>query len=61
MQFSNGLTNPFGLWLGHLMFDTIFSTLLATIVIVVFALVSSHFHGLGIFVSLSFCEQVSLL
>ncbi|PPQ79372.1 hypothetical protein CVT25_002642 [Psilocybe cyanescens] len=47
MQFSNGLTNPVGLWLGHLMFDTIFSTLLSTIIVIVFAVVSDQFRGLG--------------
>ncbi|KAH9486185.1 ABC transporter A family member 6 [Psilocybe cubensis] len=47
MQFSNGLCNPIGLWLGHLMFDTIISTLLSTIIVIVFALVSDQFRGLG--------------
>ncbi|KAF8507801.1 P-loop containing nucleoside triphosphate hydrolase protein [Hysterangium stoloniferum] len=47
MQLSNGLTNPAGLWLGHLLFDGFFSTLLTTIIIIVFALASNQFHGLG--------------
>ena len=36
MQFSNGLSNPAGLWLGHLMFDSIFSIVIATILVIVF-------------------------
>lgn len=50
MQFSNGLHNPIGLWLGHLMFDTIFTLLMSTIVIIIFATASNQFHGLGFFV-----------
>ncbi|KAJ6601121.1 hypothetical protein DFH09DRAFT_1020416 [Mycena vulgaris] len=49
MQFSNGLHNPIGLWLGHLMFDTIFTVIMSTVVIIVFAAVSNQFHGLGFF------------
>ncbi|KAJ3722293.1 P-loop containing nucleoside triphosphate hydrolase protein [Lentinula raphanica] len=49
MQFSNGLSNTFGLWLGHLMFDWIFSVISATITIIIFAAVSNQFHGLGLF------------
>jgi ATP-binding cassette subfamily A (ABC1) protein 3 len=49
MQFSNGLHNPIGLWLGHLMFDTIFTLIMSTIVIIVFAAASNQFHGLGFF------------
>ncbi|GLB43544.1 putative ABC-2 family transporter protein [Lyophyllum shimeji] len=47
MQMSNGLADPVGLWLGHLMFDTIISTILATIIIIVFATASNQFQGLG--------------
>jgi hypothetical protein len=50
MQFSNGLHNPIGLWLGHLAFDTIFTVIMSTVVIIVFAAVSNQFHGLGFFV-----------
>ncbi|KAJ7239752.1 hypothetical protein B0H12DRAFT_1204157 [Mycena haematopus] len=49
MQFSNGLHNPVGLWLGHLAFDTIFTVIMSTIVIIIFAAVSHQFHGLGFF------------
>ncbi|KAJ7360966.1 hypothetical protein DFH08DRAFT_1074070 [Mycena albidolilacea] len=49
MQFSNGLHNPIGLWLGHLAFDTIFTVIMSTVVIIVFAAVSNQFHGLGFF------------
>jgi hypothetical protein len=52
MQFSNGLTNPIGLWLGHLMFDVGWSILLSSIIIIIFATVSNQFHGLGFMVSL---------
>lgn len=50
MQLSNGLTNPIGLWLGHLMFDVIWSILLSSIIIIIFATVSNKFHGLGFLV-----------
>ncbi|KAJ4470921.1 hypothetical protein J3R30DRAFT_3710877 [Lentinula aciculospora] len=49
MQFSNGLSNTVGLWLGHLMFDWIFSIISATVTIIIFASVSNQFHGLGLF------------
>ncbi|KAI1786794.1 P-loop containing nucleoside triphosphate hydrolase protein [Ganoderma leucocontextum] len=49
MQFSNGLSNPAGLWLGHLMFDSIFSVVAATILVIVFAAKSTLFTGLGYF------------
>ncbi|KAM6499563.1 hypothetical protein JOM56_005071 [Amanita muscaria] len=49
MQSSNGLTNPLGLWLGHLMFDTIWTIILSTIIIIVFSTVSRGFQGLGFF------------
>ncbi|OSD01185.1 P-loop containing nucleoside triphosphate hydrolase protein [Trametes coccinea BRFM310] len=47
MQFSNGLSNPAGLWLGHLMFDSLFSIVSASILVGVFAAKSTLFHGLG--------------
>ncbi|KAF9535634.1 hypothetical protein CPB83DRAFT_878765 [Crepidotus variabilis] len=47
MQFSNGLTNPLGLWLGHLMFDTITVVALSTVITIVFAAVGNQLHGLG--------------
>ena len=50
MQMSNGLGDPVGLWLGHLMFDAICSIIMATIIIIVFATVANKFHGLGFFV-----------
>lgn len=49
MEMSNGLGDPIGLWLGHLMFDTVCSVILATIIIIVFATASNKFHGLGFF------------
>ena len=50
MQFSNGLHNPVGLWLGHLAFDGIFTVIMATAVTIIFAAASNQFHGLGFFV-----------
>lgn len=55
MQFSNGLTDPIGLWLGHLMFDVIWSILLSSIIIIIFATVSNQFHGLGFLVGFFHC------
>ncbi|KAI0042590.1 P-loop containing nucleoside triphosphate hydrolase protein [Auriscalpium vulgare] len=49
MQFSNGLSNPVGLWLGHLLFDSMFVVAASTIIIIVFASASNQFHGLGFF------------
>lgn len=51
MQLSNGLSNPVGLWLGHLLFDSMFAVLAATLIIIIFAAASNQFHGLGFFVS----------
>lgn len=53
MQLSNGLSNPVGLWLGHLMFDTCFSLVIASVIIIVLAAASNQFAGLGFFVSRS--------
>ncbi|KAJ6526262.1 hypothetical protein DFH09DRAFT_1187858 [Mycena vulgaris] len=47
MQLSNGISNPVGLWLGHLMFDSTSVVLTATLVVVLFANLSQQFHGLG--------------
>ena len=55
MQLSNGLANPVGLWLGHLMFDSLFTVFIATVVIVVFSTVSNKFHGPGFLVRVSSC------
>ena len=60
MQFSNGLTNPIGLWLGHLMFDVIWSVLLSSIIIIIFSAVSDQFHGLGFLVGF-FCFEEALV
>lgn len=51
MQFSNGLTNPAGLWLGHLMFDGLFCVLLSTVIVIIFAATTTQFNGLGYVVS----------
>lgn len=48
MQFSNGISNPAGLWLGHLLFDSIFYIIAATILVAVFAAHSTVFQGLGL-------------
>lgn len=54
MQLSNGLTDPAGLWLGHLMFDSVFCVLAASLIIIIFAAASDHFAGLGFFVSIQY-------
>ena len=54
MQFSNGLSNPAGLWLGHLMFDAIFSLVVATVLAIVFATHSALFQGVGFLVSVGY-------
>ncbi|TDL17229.1 P-loop containing nucleoside triphosphate hydrolase protein [Rickenella mellea] len=46
MQLSNGLSNPVGLWLGHLMFDSIFTVVIATIIVPLLAFTSNQFNGL---------------
>ncbi|KAH8835982.1 P-loop containing nucleoside triphosphate hydrolase protein [Flagelloscypha sp. PMI_526] len=48
MQFSNGLSNPVGLWLGHLAFDTVFTVFSATAITIVLQVASDQFHGLGL-------------
>ncbi|KAI0673963.1 P-loop containing nucleoside triphosphate hydrolase protein [Trametes maxima] len=47
MQLSNGLSNPAGLWLGHMFFDSIFSIVVSTILVGVFSAKSTLFVGLG--------------
>ena len=55
MQFSNGLNNPVGLWLGHLMFDGIVVVFISTVITIVFAVtINQKFVGLGYLVSLIF-------
>ena len=50
MQLSNGLANPLGLWLGHLIFDSLFTVFSATIIVIVFSTVTNYFNGLGFLV-----------
>ncbi|KAH9930397.1 P-loop containing nucleoside triphosphate hydrolase protein [Epithele typhae] len=48
LYFSNGLSNPAGLWLGHLMFDAMATTFAATLLVIVWAgKYAFFFHGLG--------------
>lgn len=54
MQYSNGITNPAGLWLGHLMFDGISGLVVATVCAIVFATVTNQFHGVGYVVCVPF-------
>ncbi|KAI0931158.1 hypothetical protein AcV5_005295 [Taiwanofungus camphoratus] len=49
MQLSNGLSDPVGLWLGHLLFDSMFSVVVASVMMIIFAAASNQFHGLGFF------------
>jgi len=37
MQLSNGVSNPAGMWLGHLLIDAIPGVIIATVVAAVFA------------------------
>ncbi|KAG8712129.1 hypothetical protein FRC08_015002 [Ceratobasidium sp. 394] len=46
MQLSNGMT-PVGLWLGHLLFDLPWITLISTAVVAVFSTMKGQFYGLG--------------
>ena len=41
MQLSNGVSNPAGMWLGHLLFDGIPGVVIATVVSAVFAATQS--------------------
>jgi len=41
MQLSNGVSNPAGMWLGHLLFDGIPGLIIATVAAVVFAVMQS--------------------
>lgn len=50
MQMSNGLGDPIGLWLGHLMFDFLPSVVLSTIIFIIFATAANQFNGLGFLV-----------
>ena len=53
MQFSNGLSNPVGLWLGHIMFDATKVIIISTIIIIVYAVAArQQLHGLGFLVSI---------
>ena len=58
MQLSNGLSDPIGLWLGHLLWDSVFGVVIATVIIIIFAAVSNQFYGLGLFVG-RFCSRSS--
>ncbi|KAJ6525396.1 hypothetical protein B0H19DRAFT_1214941 [Mycena capillaripes] len=48
MQLSNGISNPMGLWLGHLMFDSISVLIVSTVVLILFAFLTPAFLGLGL-------------
>ncbi|KAG8705174.1 hypothetical protein FRC09_003117, partial [Ceratobasidium sp. 395] len=48
MQLSNGMT-PAGLWLGHLLFDLPWITLISTVICAVFGIVTKQFYALGAF------------
>jgi len=51
MQLSNGLSNPFGLWIGHAMFDSILVVAVSTVVAIVFSQIAhNHIAGPGFLV-----------
>lgn len=52
MQMSNGLTNPAGLWLGHLMWDLIVVLIAASAIVGTLPTSKMVFHEYGLFVSL---------
>ena len=59
MQFSNGLSNPVGLWLGHIMFDATKVIIISTIIIIVYGVAArQQLHGLGFLVSI--CSSLCL-
>ncbi|KAF9011272.1 hypothetical protein BDQ17DRAFT_1537998 [Cyathus striatus] len=47
MQLSNGLANPLGLWMGHILFDCIPTFLVATVISIVYATLREKFQGVG--------------
>ncbi|KAI9454187.1 hypothetical protein HD554DRAFT_2247045 [Boletus coccyginus] len=62
MQLSNGLSDPIGLWLGHLFWDSIFGIIIATIVITILATVSNQFYEFWLFICRDFhCPPFQLL
>ncbi|CAA7265337.1 unnamed protein product [Cyclocybe aegerita] len=48
MQVANGLANPLGLWLGHLMFDSLFTVFAATWITIVYGVIRDKFQGIGL-------------
>ncbi|KAG9080565.1 hypothetical protein FRC06_006412, partial [Ceratobasidium sp. 370] len=48
MQLSNGMT-PAGLWLGHLLFDLPWITLISTVICIVLGIATNQFYALGVF------------
>ncbi|TRM70462.1 P-loop containing nucleoside triphosphate hydrolase protein [Schizophyllum amplum] len=54
MQFSNGLSNPVGLWLGHVAFDAMLSLVASAVIALVFSFASTQFEGEGLFVLVMF-------
>ncbi|KAJ7324047.1 hypothetical protein DFH08DRAFT_347807 [Mycena albidolilacea] len=51
MQLPNGISNPVGLWLGHLLFDSIPRFIMATLVVILFTILPNQFYWLGLLFS----------
>ena len=43
MQLLNGIVDLVGLWLGHLIFDSLFTIFIATAVVIIFSAVTDYF------------------
>jgi hypothetical protein len=62
MQFSNGLSNPVGLWLGHIMFDATKVIIISTVIIIVYAVAAKQqLHGLGFLVRIYSLHELVVL
>ncbi|GLB44403.1 putative ABC-2 family transporter protein [Lyophyllum shimeji] len=59
MQASNGLSNPIGLWLGHLVFDSILSPIVAAVFVAFFNHIRGRGLGLGLLWLIAFLYTVA--
>ncbi|KAF8064417.1 hypothetical protein FPV67DRAFT_1608821 [Lyophyllum atratum] len=59
MQASNGLSDPIGLWLGHLLFDSIPSVIVSSVIAAFFSLKGERATGLGFMWLVLVCYNVA--